>query len=79
MLGAGTRFQLYRSTGACSTSSRKYADYLTRNNLFTYSGVVSGQLPTLSVQLPVDTKPTDAIGGYELRDAIVLRNATRGT
>ena len=43
----------------------------------TYTALVSGNLGTLSVDLPVDLTPSDTRQRYELKDDIVLRNSSR--
>ena len=79
-IGTGLRYGLYRSTtDPCDASDRRYADFLTHGDLFTYSGVVTAELPTVHIELPVDIAPSDSQRGYDLEDDIVLRNAARGT
>ena len=78
VLGAAPRYALYRQPGAsCSTSGVKWADYLTSNTVF---GVVSGSglLKKVSVNLPINRKPSVPRLQYRLQDAIVLRNGARG-
>lgn len=78
VLGTAPRYALYRQPGAsCSTAGVKWADYLTSNAVF---GVVSGAglLKKVSVNLPVNRKPSVPRLQYRLQDAIVLRNGTRG-
>jgi prepilin-type N-terminal cleavage/methylation domain-containing protein len=82
-VGSGQRYALWRFNGsACSGTGRKEADYLTIAQVFTSyptpppGPLPAGQLPTLSVDLPVGINP----GGkqsYRLTDDIVIRNATR--
>lgn len=84
-VGSGQRHALWRYPGVnCSgTGGREEADYLTIAKVFTAyptpppGPLPSGQLPTLSVELPVDIDPVDARQRYTLKDDIVLRNATR--
>jgi prepilin-type N-terminal cleavage/methylation domain-containing protein len=75
----GAPYSLWRYSGtACSGTGRKWADYLTLDNVFAaYPTPAPGHLPTLTVELPVDVTPADAKQRYTLRDDIVLRNATR--
>ena len=78
--GAGAPFSLWRYSGATCTGpgGRREADYLTIANVFAaYPPPPAGQLPTLSVDLPVDLTPADAKQRYTLKDDIALRNATR--
>jgi prepilin-type N-terminal cleavage/methylation domain-containing protein len=77
--GAGAPFSLWRYTGTtCSGTGRKWADYLTIDQIFTgYIAPGSGMLGKLSVNLPVDLTPNDAKQRYVLQDDIVLRNTPR--
>ena len=78
VLGTAPRFALYRQPGAsCSTAGVKWADYVTSNAVF---GVVAGAglLKKVSVNLPVNRKPSVPRLQYRLQDAIVLRNGARG-
>jgi prepilin-type N-terminal cleavage/methylation domain-containing protein len=83
-IGSGQRYALWRDNGgACSGTGRKEADYLTIPKVFTAyptpppGPLPAGQLPTLSVELPVDVNAADAKQRYTLKDDIVLRNAGR--
>jgi type II secretory pathway pseudopilin PulG len=83
-IGSGQRYALWRDNGGtCSGTGRQEADYLTIAKVFTAyptpppGPLPAGQLPTLSVELPVDINPADAKQRYTLKDDIVLRNATR--
>lgn len=76
--GTGSRFALYRSTGAtCTTSDRRMVDYLTYQTAFAFSSQSTSSLAYLSVDLRVDTKPVAGLPSYRLTDDIVLRNSTR--
>ena len=77
--GSGGRFALWRYNGtACSGTGRKEADFLTTGEVFTaYIAPAGGSLGKLSVNLPVDVKPSDAKQRYVLKDDIVLRNTSR--
>lgn len=76
-----TRFRLYRISGTwpgSCTGGVQYADYVIRGPLFSYNNTTSGSLPKLTVDLPVNVQPTTkSFEIYELKDDIVLRNATR--
>jgi prepilin-type N-terminal cleavage/methylation domain-containing protein len=73
-----TRYALYRQSGAtCGTGGVKWADYLTSGNVFTYTAQSSESLAKLSVDLPVNVKPTRTSETYELKGDIALRNSTR--
>jgi prepilin-type N-terminal cleavage/methylation domain-containing protein len=76
--GSSAPFALRRSTGSCTATSQKWADYLTTATVFSaYTAPASGNLATLSVELPVDLTPSDGNQRYALKDDIVLRNTTR--
>jgi prepilin-type N-terminal cleavage/methylation domain-containing protein len=80
--GSGSRFGLYRGgtiSGSTCTGGTRYADYLTRPNLFDYTAPSggSGELPKVKIDLPVNVKPTKTVEGYELQDNVVLKNGTR--
>lgn len=78
VLGSGTRYAIYRSrTDPCNTSDARFADYLTRQQLFTFTAQSTSSLAKLRVELPVDVNTRDGSRGYELADDIVLRNSTR--
>jgi prepilin-type N-terminal cleavage/methylation domain-containing protein len=73
-----TRYALYRQTGAtCGSSGVKWADYLTSGNVFTYTAQSSQSLAKLSVDLPVNVRPTRTYETYDLKGDIALRNSTR--
>jgi prepilin-type N-terminal cleavage/methylation domain-containing protein len=73
-----TRYALYRQSGAtCGTSGVKWADYLTSGNVFTYAAQSSQSLAKLSVDLPVNLRPSRSFETYELKGDIALRNSTR--
>jgi type II secretory pathway pseudopilin PulG len=80
--GSGSRFALYRGgtvSGSTCTGGTRYADYLTRPNIFDYTApsAGSGRLPKVSIDLPVNVKPTKTVEAYELQDDVVLRNGVR--
>ena len=73
-----TRYALYRQSGStCGTSGVKWADYLTSGNVFTYTAQSSQSLAKLSVDLPVNLRPSRTFETYELKGDIALRNSTR--
>ena len=79
---AGASYALWRYEGSCgSVTGRKWADNLATAAVFspvsTLPPVGSGNLRTVSVDLPVDLTPSDAKQRYELKDDIVLRNTPR--
>jgi Tfp pilus assembly protein PilW len=82
--GYSNRYALYRQLGtSCSSAGTKIADYLTGTsgaapNIFPVFAhdVGCGCLASLQVDFAVSIKGT-AIGAYELRDTIFLRNSTR--
>ena len=53
------------------------ADYLTSENVFTYSVPATGKLGNLHVELPVNVSPNQSGQTWRLVADIVLRNTTR--
>jgi prepilin-type N-terminal cleavage/methylation domain-containing protein len=81
-VGAGAKYALWRYEGSsCSGTGRKWADNLVTGAVFSpvYAtpAVGSGNLGTISVDLPVDLTPSDTKQRYRLQDEIVLRNTPR--
>jgi prepilin-type N-terminal cleavage/methylation domain-containing protein len=73
-----SRYGLYRKAGAtCDSTGVRWADYLTSANVFSYAAQSSTSLAKLSVDFPVNVKPSRTVDTYELKDDIVLRNSTR--
>jgi prepilin-type N-terminal cleavage/methylation domain-containing protein len=77
--GSGTRWGLYRVSGATCTGGVKFIDYLIQSNLFNYTAPSVGSqiLPKVNVDFPVNVKPSKTFEKYELKDDVVLRNGTR--
>ena len=79
--GSGSRYGLYRASGASCTGALRIADYLTSGSVFGYTApdTPSGThtRARLHVDLPVDSKPGDGHGAYRLTDDIVFRNSSR--
>jgi prepilin-type N-terminal cleavage/methylation domain-containing protein len=77
--GSGSRWGLYRVSGATCTGGVMRVDYLTLPNVFDYTAgtVGSGVLPKVNVDLPVNANPRKGVQAYELKDDIVLRNGVR--
>jgi type II secretory pathway pseudopilin PulG len=77
-VSAGTnRYQLYRkSGGSCDSDGKLYADYLTLQNVFSYTAPTSTTRAKLHVELPVDVVPADTEAAYRLVDDLVLRNSS---
>jgi len=76
--GSGTRYKLYRQTGAtCSSSGVLKADYLTGSSVFAVA-TATNLLPKVSIDLTVNRKPSVSRLAYRLQDSIALRNGTRG-
>jgi len=81
------RYALYRVVGATCTGGIKWADYLVPSStasvcsgalcIFNYTAQSTSALAKLSVDLPVNVKPSKTVELYELIDDIVLRNSTR--
>jgi prepilin-type N-terminal cleavage/methylation domain-containing protein len=78
--GSGTRYGLYRTTGAtCDSTGRLWADYLTVANAFNFTAAVQAvSLAKLHVDLTINVNPAQAVLSYPLSDDIVLRNSLRG-
>jgi type II secretory pathway pseudopilin PulG len=77
-VGSGTRYALYRLTGAsCNNTGLRAVDYLTTGTVFSYAAQSTSSLAVLSVTLPVNTNPASGRPDYQLTDDIVLRNSTR--
>jgi len=73
-----SRYGLYRKAGAtCDSTGVRWADYLTSANVFSYAAQSTTSLAKLSVDFPIDVKPSRTVDTYELKDDIVLRNSTR--
>ena len=76
-LGA-SRYGLFRKVGAaCDATGVRWADHLTTANVFSYAAQSPTTLAKLSVDFPVNVKPSRTVDTYELKDDIVLRNSTR--
>jgi prepilin-type N-terminal cleavage/methylation domain-containing protein len=76
-LGA-SRYGLYRKAGAaCDSTGVRWADHLTSANVFSYAAQSTTSLAKLSVDFPINVKPSRTVDTYELKDDIVLRNSTR--
>lgn len=77
-IGSGSRYGLYRQTGAsCSSAGTLYVDYLTSGSVFTYAAQSSLGLAKLSIDFPVNVKPSRSFETYELKGDVALRNSTR--
>jgi hypothetical protein len=80
--GSSLLYGLYRTnTGSCSSSGALFQiTTLTSGNLWSLLTCSTGQLPRVSIDMPVNrdiaTRPTRT---YELTDAIALRNANACT
>jgi len=77
-VGSATRYVLYRTVGAtCDANGKKTVDYLTTGTVFSFIPQSVTSLATLSVTLPVNTRPATGLADYRLADDIVLRNSSR--
>ena len=77
-VGTGSRYALYRSTGAtCSSTDKKLINYLTTGSVFTFTAQSTSSLADLSISLPINTNSSTGRPDYRLTDDIVLRNSTR--
>ena len=73
-----SRYGLYRKAGAvCDSTGVRWADHLTSANVFGYAAQSSTSLAKLSVDFPINVKPSRTVDTYELKDDIVLLNSTR--
>jgi prepilin-type N-terminal cleavage/methylation domain-containing protein len=73
-----SRYGLFRKTGAaCDSTGVRWADHLTSASVFTYTAQSPTSLAKLSVDFPVNVRPSKTVDAYELKDDIVLRNSTR--
>jgi prepilin-type N-terminal cleavage/methylation domain-containing protein len=73
-----SRYGLFRKTGAaCDATGVRWADHLTSANVFSYAAQSPTSLAKLSVDFPIDVKPSRTVDLYELKDDIVLRNSVR--
>jgi prepilin-type N-terminal cleavage/methylation domain-containing protein len=73
-----SRYGLYRKAGAaCDSTGVRWADHLTTANVFAYAAQSTTSLAKLSVDFPIDVKPSRTVDTYELKDDIVLLNSTR--
>ncbi len=72
------RWDLWRYHGSsCSGTGKRYADHLTQASVFSYAPQTTEKLATLTVELPVNVRPSESHLLYTLDDDIVLRNSTR--
>jgi prepilin-type N-terminal cleavage/methylation domain-containing protein len=73
-----SRYGLYRKAGAaCDSTGVRWADHLTSASVFSYAAQSTTSLAKLSVDFPVNVKPSRTVDTYELKDDIVLLNSTR--
>jgi prepilin-type N-terminal cleavage/methylation domain-containing protein len=73
-----SRYGLYRKAGAtCDSTGVRWADHLTSPNVFSYAAQSTTSLAKLSVDFPINVKPSRTVDTYELKDDIVLLNSTR--
>ena len=73
-----SRYGLFRKVGTtCDSTGVRWADHLTTANVFSYAPQSPTSLAKLSVDFPVNVKPSRTVDTYELKDDIVLRNSTR--
>jgi prepilin-type N-terminal cleavage/methylation domain-containing protein len=81
------RYALYRVVGATCSGGIKWADYLVPTStsavcsgalcIFNYTAQSTTSLAKLTVDFPVNVKPSKTVELYELTDGIVLRNSSR--
>jgi type II secretory pathway pseudopilin PulG len=77
VLASAGRYSLHRvvGSGACSSTSPKYADYLTTGNVFTAQAASSTTLARLKASLPVKMPTMTAT--YTLCTIVTMRNSMR--
>jgi prepilin-type N-terminal cleavage/methylation domain-containing protein len=76
VLVATSRYELYRTPGTSCGSGKRYADYLTLANAFTYTAPTADSRAKLHVEFPVDVDLDDTVSSYKLVDDLVLRNTS---
>lgn len=78
---SGAQWELWRYQSATCPggTGRKWAEHLTKAELFTYFPQSLTSLAKLHVELPVNPTPSRPERVYKLDDDIVLRNSTRTT
>ena len=84
---ATNRYALYRVVGSTCTGGTKWADYLAPSAgasvcsgalcIFNYTAQSTLSLAKLTVDFPVNVKPSKTVDMYELKDDLVLRNSSR--
>lgn len=73
---SANRYELYRKTGTtCDSTGKRYADYITVANVFSYYAATTTTRAKLNVQFPVDIDAGDPVPTYSLVDDLVLRNS----
>ena len=78
--GSGSRYELYRQTGAsCSSAGTRKADYLTGNSVFSLSAPATGTyvLKKVGIDMTVNQEPSITRLGYRIQDDIAIRNGAR--
>ena len=78
--GSGSRYGLYRQTGAsCSSSGALKADYLTGSSVFSVTAPAAGTylLTKVGIDMTVNQKPSLTRLGYRVQDDIAIRNGGR--
>jgi prepilin-type N-terminal cleavage/methylation domain-containing protein len=74
------RYALYRTPSApCNATGVKWADHLTLGTIFDFQTQDPARRARIRIELPVDTRPGDAVPAYALCDVIVFRNSLRST
>jgi prepilin-type N-terminal cleavage/methylation domain-containing protein len=68
-----SRYELWRDSGV---TSKRYADYLTLANVFSYTAPTADSRAKLHVEFPVDVDLDDTVSSYTLVDDLVLRNTS---
>jgi prepilin-type N-terminal cleavage/methylation domain-containing protein len=80
--GSTTRFALYRyatlpATCGSTAGGIQWADFLQRGTVFALPTPATGSKSSLTIDLPVNVKPSSSFEAYELVGNIFLRNSPR--
>lgn len=77
---ATNRYRLYRrvaNPSACGASDRRFADFITSDQIFTDIDQSTSSLAKVRVLVKVNAYPAKGTDAYNLQDEIVLRNSSR--
>jgi prepilin-type N-terminal cleavage/methylation domain-containing protein len=78
VVATGSAYRLYRKPGTtCDATGVLWADYLTSNNVFSYTAPSAGKLPKVGIAFAIDARPGQSPRVYRLQDSIAVRNYLR--